>query len=156
MGGPLSEAGVAARQLGGLGRQAGLGQPLSAGDKPLTLSPQSSGWGHGQSLRPDGMNTAAVRGCLAGCPEGAIQLVLNINFMATQGRRGAGRQCLMQTACCFLELGEERRKLSTSHSVEERPATSCGFWSMLPAGLPAPPFPLPALRDFPASIPCPH
>ena len=80
MGGPLSEAGVAARQLGGLGRQAGLGQPLSAGDKLLTLSPQSPGWGHGQSLRPDGMNTAAVRGCLAGCPEGAIQLVININF----------------------------------------------------------------------------
>lgn len=141
---------------GGLGHQAGLGQPLSAGDKPLSLSPQSPGWGHGQSLRPDGMNTAAVRGCLAGCPEGAVQLVLNINFTAAQGRRGAGRRRLMQTACCLLELGEERWKLSTSYSVEGRPATSCGAWSMLTAGLPASPFPFPALRDFPASIPCPR
>lgn len=86
MGRPLSEEGLAARQLGGLGRQVGLGQPLLVGDKPLTLSPQSPGWGHGQSLRPDGMSPAAVRGCLAGCPESTIQLVLNINFTAAQGR----------------------------------------------------------------------
>lgn len=156
MGRPHSEEGVAARQLRGLGRQAGLGQPLLVGDKPLTLSPQSPGWGHGQSLRPDGMSEAAVRGCLASRPEGAVQLVLNINFTAAQGRRGAGRRRLMQTVCFLLELGEERRRLSTSHLVEGRPATSCGAWSILTGGLLAPPFPFPALWDFPASIPCPR
>lgn len=62
----------------------------------------------------------------------------------------------MQTACFLLELGEERQKLSTLHLVEGRPATSCGAWSILTGGLLAPPFPFPALWDFPASIPCPR
>lgn len=43
------------------------------------------------------MNALSGRG-LARCPEGAVQLVLNINFTAAQGGREAGRQGPLLTA----------------------------------------------------------
>lgn len=56
----------------------------------------------------------------------------------------------MQTACFLLELGEERRKLSTLHFVEGRPATSRGAWSILRVAGPALPL------SSPVGLPCLH
>lgn len=92
-----------------------MGLPLSKEDKPLILGPNlplgsrtepEARWNEPQPL-------SSHR--LAGCPEGAIQLVLNINFTLLRGRDKQTGITYCKPGCFFLlQLYKKQQEPSSS------------------------------------------
>lgn len=98
----------------GFSWQVGVGQPLSARDKPLILCSLIS-W-LGSRTEPEARWNERGRcpaTAWAGCPEGTVQLVLNINFTAAQGRRkraGDAANCVFLAGLNFVRKGRSSHR----------------------------------------------